>query len=127
MSWTAKDSEIHMDCMAFGMGCCCLQARLDPPAPTAIFVLMAGLRTKILDFRGFDSSIILILGAGILMSKGNYPEDLSQQVLVGMILVGRLGVIFQICLDFEQHVSKSDLRPLVKGPPTDSRFVQTLD
>ena len=30
---------------------------------------------KILDFRGLDSSIILILSAGILMSRGNLPES----------------------------------------------------
>ena len=49
--------------------------------------------TKILDFRGFDSSIILIVRGGILMSKGNLPQSLSQQILAGRILVGRLGVV----------------------------------
>ena len=49
-------------------------------------------RTKTLDFRGFDSSIILDLRGGIIISIGNFPEMLSQQILVGMILVGRLGV-----------------------------------
>ena len=47
---------------------------------------------KILDFRGFDSSRILIQRAGILMSIGNFPRSLSQQILAGMILEGRLGV-----------------------------------
>ena len=51
-----------------------------------------GVRTKILDFRGLDSSIILIVRAGILMPIGNFPEILSQGILVGIILVGRLGV-----------------------------------
>ena len=46
----------------------------------------------ILDFRGFDSNIILILRAGILMPIGTFPEVLSKQILVGIILVGRLGV-----------------------------------
>ena len=36
--------------------------------------LPANLRTKILDFRGFDSSIILILRDGFLMSKGDFQE-----------------------------------------------------
>ena len=54
--------------------------------------MRANLRTKILDFRGFDSSRILILRGGILMSIGNFPEILSQRILVGIILVGRLGV-----------------------------------
>ena len=42
-------------------------------------------------FRGFDSSIVLISRGGILMSMGNSPESLSQQILVGIILVERLG------------------------------------
>ena len=45
--------------------------------------------TKILDFGGFDSSIILMLRGGT--SIGNFPEMLSQQIL-GMISKGRLGV-----------------------------------
>ena len=35
----------------------------------------ANLRTKILDFRGFDSSIILIAREGILRPIGNIPES----------------------------------------------------
>ena len=54
------------------------------------------LHTQILDFRGFDSSCISTPRGGIVMSKGNFPEMLSQQILVGMILVGRLGVGFAI-------------------------------
>ena len=52
----------------------------------------ANLRTEILDLRGFDSSGILISRGGILMYKGNFPESLSQQILAGIILAGRLGV-----------------------------------
>ena len=48
--------------------------------------------TNIVEFRGFDSSIILIQRGGILMSIGNLPESLSQAMLVGTMLVGRLGV-----------------------------------
>ena len=43
--------------------------------------LTANLRTKILDLRGFDSSILLILRAGILTSRGIFPESLSQDPL----------------------------------------------
>ena len=53
----------------------------------------ANLRTNIMDFRGFDSSIILIIRGGILMSIGGFPESLSQAILVGIMLVGRLGVV----------------------------------
>ena len=40
----------------------------------------ANLRTKIIDVRGFDSSIILSLRGEILMSIGVSPEILSQQI-----------------------------------------------
>ena len=49
-------------------------------------------RTEIVDFRGFDSNIILILRGEMIMSIGNSPESLSQAILVGVILVGRLAV-----------------------------------
>ena len=51
------------------------------------------LPTNIVDFGGFDSSVILIERGGILMSKGDFPESLSQAMLVGVMLVGRLGVV----------------------------------
>ena len=54
--------------------------------------LTANLRTKILDLGGFDSSILLILRGGIIMSIESSPDILSQRILVGMIFVGRLGV-----------------------------------
>ena len=53
----------------------------------------ANLSTNIVDFRGFDSSIILIQRGGILMSIGNFLESLSQAMLVEIMLVGRLGVM----------------------------------
>ena len=49
--------------------------------------------TKTLDVRGFDSTRILTLGGGTLMSIGNFPEVLSQRILAGIALVGRLGVM----------------------------------
>ena len=48
--------------------------------------------TNIVDFRGFDSSIILIVRGGIPRPIGKFPESLSQATLVGIMLVGRLGV-----------------------------------
>lgn len=42
--------------------------------------------------RGFDSNMILILGVGIIMSIGSFSEMLSQCILVGKVLVGRLGI-----------------------------------
>ena len=48
------------------------------------------LRTKILDFRGFDSSRILIVRGGIPRPIGNFTESMSQAILVWIVLVGRL-------------------------------------
>ena len=52
----------------------------------------ANLRTKIPDFRGFDSSILLMLRVGIPRPIGNFLGSLSQQTLAGIVLVGRSGV-----------------------------------
>ena len=52
----------------------------------------ANLRTKNLDIRGFDSSRIIIVRGGILMSMGVFPE----MILVGIILGGRLGAAPQL-------------------------------
>ena len=50
------------------------------------------LRTKILDFGGFDSSMTLVLWGGILTPIGDFPESLSQRISVEIISVGILGV-----------------------------------
>ena len=52
----------------------------------------ANFRTKILDFTGLDSSRILVLMGGIPRPIGNFPDSLIQRILVGIILVGRLGL-----------------------------------
>ena len=41
---------------------------------------------------GFDSSRILILTGELIISKGDFPEIMSQRILVGIIVAGRLGV-----------------------------------
>ena len=46
-----------------------------------------------MDVGGFDSSIILIRRGGIPRPIGDFPESLSQAILVGMMLVGRLGAV----------------------------------
>ena len=48
---------------------------------------MPDLSTKILDFRGFDSNIILDLRGGVPRPR-NFPECLSQAIVVGIISVG---------------------------------------
>ena len=70
-----------------------VQGRCTIRAPRAREdVATANLRTNIMDFRGFDSSRILILSGGILMPIGDFPESFCQAILVGIMLVGRLGV-----------------------------------
>ena len=54
---------------------------------------MANLHTTILDFGGFDSGRILMPRGGILLFVWNFQEILSQAILVGINLVGRLGVV----------------------------------
>ena len=46
----------------------------------------------VVDFGGFDPSAILILRGGIPRPMGDLPESLSQAMLIGIMLVGRLGV-----------------------------------
>ena len=53
---------------------------------------MANIPTNIMDFRGFDTNTIFISRGGIVRPIGNFPEGLSQAILVGTMLVGRLGV-----------------------------------
>ena len=56
------------------------------------FSYTANLPSNIVGFKGFDSSTILIQRGGIPRPKGNFPESLSQAMLVGITLVGKLGV-----------------------------------
>ena len=48
--------------------------------------------TNIVDFGGFDSSTILSLWGEIPRPIGDLPESLTQAMLVGVMLVGRLGI-----------------------------------
>ena len=63
-----------------------------PRRPVRLPNYTANLRTSIMDFRGFDSSIILILRGGILMPIGNFPESLTQAMLADAMSVRRLCV-----------------------------------
>ena len=53
----------------------------------------ANLPTNIMDFRGFDSGIILIFRGRIPRPIGDFLESLSRAILVGIMLVGRLGIV----------------------------------
>ena len=65
----------------------------------SIYRATANLGTNIMDFRGFDLSIILTLRGGILKPIGDIPESLSQAMLVGVMLVGGLGVLPRVVFD----------------------------
>ena len=52
------------------------------------------LPTNIVGFKGLDPRMMSIQRGGVLTSVGNLPESLSQAMLVGTMLVGRLGVLF---------------------------------
>ena len=54
---------------------------------------MPDLPTNIVDAIGFDSSAILSLRGGIPRPTGDFPESLSQAMLVGIMLAGRLGIL----------------------------------
>ena len=53
--------------------------------------ITANLRTKILDFGGLDSSRILSLRGGILMSIGNFPGNLQSTNLSSDYLSREIG------------------------------------
>ena len=82
----------------------------------------ANLRTKIMDFRGFYSSIILMLRGGILMSIGNFLVTLSQAILVGIMLAGRSGVVRSSCY----HASQNQVPYDGKAWPTQAGYSQVL-
>ena len=49
------------------------------------------------EFRGFDSSVMLFVTGGIPRPIGDFLEVLSQAMLAEIMLVGRLGVAAQGC------------------------------
>ena len=61
-------------------------------------VCTANLRTKIMDSGGSDSSTISILRGGTPRPTRNFLESSSQAILVGIMLVGRLGVYACVCM-----------------------------
>ena len=65
-------------------------------------VRMANVPTSIVDFRGFDSSIILIIRGGIPRPIGDFPESLSQAMLVGCNVSRRIG---RMCVYIYIYVS----------------------
>ena len=52
-----------------------------------VYMLCIYIYMCIVDLRGFDSSIIFKLTGGIPRAIGNLPENLSQAMLVGIMLV----------------------------------------
>ena len=69
--------------------------------------ITANFRTNIMDFRGFDSSIVLTERGEIPKPIGNLSESLSQAILAGTILAGRLGVGDNYCTPDKSTPQKS--------------------
>ena len=63
--------------------------RLIPLVTESAVSHTPNLPTNIMDFRGFYSNIILTLRGGIPRPIGDFPESLSQVILVGIIHVSR--------------------------------------
>ena len=61
-----------------------------------LIIITANLPTNIEEFRGFDSSIILICRGGIIMSIGDFPESFSRAMSVWVMLAGRLGILLSL-------------------------------
>ena len=75
--------------------------------------------TKILDLGGFDSSINLNrkVRGGDPRHIGDFPESLSQGILVGIILVGRLGVAPARCTrELRASASRRPVRSPIADP-----------
>ena len=70
-----------------------LPKKFDPKDLGMKDLSTANLPANIVDFGGFDSSIILILRGGIPRPIGDFPKSSSQAMLVGAMFVGRLGVL----------------------------------
>ena len=72
----------------------CVQVAFQVTIPISFHRFNAttpNLPTNIVDFRGFDSSIILILRVGILRSIGDFPESLTRAMLVGCNVSREIG------------------------------------
>ena len=90
-----RDGETHLFSQ-HGMSVCTICVRPSAAALNERSQAMScygHLRTKVLDFRGFDSSRIFILRGGIPRPIGSFPESLSQGILVRIISKGRADLV----------------------------------
>ena len=69
-----------------------LRCSKRPGSTTRPSTCTPNLPTHIVDFGGFDSSIMLILRGGIPRPIGDFPESLSRAMLVGTTSVGIMSV-----------------------------------
>ena len=84
----------HYFYMSSGARCRSVRRRGAHAEARVAIEVSANLRIKILDIRGSDSIRILSSRGGIPISVGgNSPESLSQAILGGITVVGRLGVL----------------------------------
>ena len=76
-----------------------------------IIIITPGSPTNIVDFIWFYSSIVLIVWRGTLMSIGDFPESLSQAMLVGVMLVGGFGILLLLLLNPTTLNNLNNLKP----------------
>ena len=99
-----RDDEIHIYIyitelrVSSILPCCIVPRRTALRASARSRVCLSAVLRLFMDFRGFDSSIILIITGEIIVSIEDFLESLSQAILVGIMLVGRLGVCLRSVL-----------------------------
>ena len=102
---------------------------------------MANLRTKILDFRGFDSSRILMLRDGNSHVHREFPAKFEKRILLGIINISReigpakpeltgVGPSAPMCTPARPHVpcapARAYLHPLDNNAQRSSQLLGVL-
>ena len=74
------------------------QSSLSIQVDRAQLEITANLRTKILDFRGFDSGRTLISRGGMLMSMGDFPGSFESTIIIITIIIIQMIMIIIILM-----------------------------
>ena len=90
----------------------------SPPRPISVlrFSISEGLT---------QSHYMLISRSGVIMSTASFPEVMSQQILVGIILVGRLGVSYVIAVRFQHDVLLASVFTTTRTCKSNSNTITT--
>ena len=77
--------------------------------------------TNTMDFRGLDSGVISSTRGGTPGPTGNWPQSLSQAILVGVMLVGKLSALGVHFVFFRERACLVTYEPGCAHPWGDSR------